>query len=278
MRNVAPLKILIAALCLTALLLALLGYFLFDSYRLTQRQFQEGSRLKELVGTITHLDEVLTMSARMAAMTGDKRWENRHKRYEPKLKDAIEEAIRLVELEQRAFESVRAGRLEEARGLLFSSDYERSKELYARGMRELAVSLSLRSEGLLAGLRKRAYLCGLLGLGMFLFLAVGWVSVIRLLERWEKLLEEKNRELTEQAGKTAMINTQLDLRVQERTSELAKANVNLEREIAERMKAERDLEAKVRELELLNRVMMGREERILELKRQLKGSGEGRAA
>jgi len=41
-------------------------------------------------------------------------------------------------------------------------------------------------------------------------------------------------------------------------------------EACERRRTERRLEAKLREVELLNRVMMGREERILELKEQIK--------
>ena len=45
---------------------------------------------------IVHLDEVLTMAARMAAATGDMAWEERYRSAEPNLGAAIEEAIRLA--------------------------------------------------------------------------------------------------------------------------------------------------------------------------------------
>ena len=41
-------------------------------------------RLERLQGDILHLDEVLTMSARMSASSGDLRWEDRYHLYEPK--------------------------------------------------------------------------------------------------------------------------------------------------------------------------------------------------
>ena len=50
-------------------------------------------RLERLQGDILHLDEVLTMSARMSAASGDLQWEERYKLYEPKLERAILEAI-----------------------------------------------------------------------------------------------------------------------------------------------------------------------------------------
>ena len=42
---------------------------------------------------IIHFDEILTMSARMAAATGDIKWEKRYQEYEPKLTAAIHQAI-----------------------------------------------------------------------------------------------------------------------------------------------------------------------------------------
>jgi hypothetical protein len=45
-------------------------------------------------GTIIHLDEVLTMSAKMATATGDLRWEDRYRSFEPILNAAIKKGNR----------------------------------------------------------------------------------------------------------------------------------------------------------------------------------------
>ena len=118
-------------------------------------------RLMELQGIIMHLDEVLTMSATMAAVTGDERWEDRYNEYEPRLDFAIREASELVPdllrgdtahkteqankalvaMEVRAFGFVRAGHLQQAQQLLFGSEYEEQKATYKVGMTHLGVHL-----------------------------------------------------------------------------------------------------------------------------------------
>lgn len=62
----------------------------------------------------------------------------------------------------------------------------------------------------------------------------------------------------------------LEVRVEERTQKLGHSKAALEREIGERRKAQEALEAKLNELARLNKIMMGREERILELKEAVK--------
>ncbi len=102
---------------------------------------------------IRHLDEVLTMSARMAAATGDEVWIDRYRRFEPELSALIAGAKlstpvtdriggasvtekandALVNMEEASFELVRQGRKEEALALLTSPEYERQKQIYAAG-------------------------------------------------------------------------------------------------------------------------------------------------
>ena len=61
----------------------------------------------------------------------------------------------------------------------------------------------------------------------------------------------------------------LEQRVQERTVELAQANDDLQREIADRREAAEQLRARMAEIERFNRVAMRREQRIAELKQQV---------
>ena len=77
------------------LILCVFGVCSWRSYRHFMDAKQQEHRVVELIGVIKHLDEVLTMSAHMAAVTGDSQWEQRHKTFEPQLDAAIVEATTL---------------------------------------------------------------------------------------------------------------------------------------------------------------------------------------
>ncbi|MEO1879896.1 MAG: ATP-binding protein [Methylococcales bacterium] len=189
-------------------------------------------RLEELRGIIIHLDEVLTMSARMAATTGNLQWEKRYHSFEPKLDAAIKEAIRLapeaysgkdaadtdaanirlVEMENKSFDLVRKGRIEEAKTLLFSNEYEEQKRIYAQGMTHFAVDLSITASTRMKSEQRQAFLH--LGVVFILIalLIIVWFVALRVVCNWEKTL--------------------ISMR-------------ELEQEIAERKKAEEELESAV---------------------------------
>lgn len=110
-------------------------------------------QLQELSGSIVHLDEVLTMSARMGASTGNTRWEDRYNEYVPKLDAAIGSLLdqvpvdeqsnpeqtdeankKLVAYEVQAFELVREKKAPEALALLLGPEYEAQKKIYNDGI------------------------------------------------------------------------------------------------------------------------------------------------
>jgi signal transduction histidine kinase len=180
--------------------LVVLGWQLWRSYRGFKSVLREDFRLQELRGTIVHLDEVLTMSARMAAATGDPRWEARYRVNEPLLASAIEEAqelapeeflgaaakrtdianVRLVEMENRAFDLVRRGEREAAKAILGSAKYDEQKREYASGMDQILSRLQGRGKANLARYRSSAYwgivqVC--VALVVILFI---WLNAVRL--------------------------------------------------------------------------------------------------
>ncbi len=124
-------------------------WHVYQGFRDTvERQFEIESRS----GEIKYLDEVLTMSARMATTTGNLDWEKRYNESAPKLDAAIQYAIgnssdmarnqaqstnqantNLVKMETDAFALVRKGELTAAQSLLFSPQYEQQKTIYAKG-------------------------------------------------------------------------------------------------------------------------------------------------
>lgn len=188
--------------------------------------------IAELRGTIVHLDEVLTMSARMAASTGDLSWEKRYRFYEPTLDAAIKEAIRLapshtadhaaetdvanaklVAMENHAFDLVRAGRLDTARAVLFSTEYEEQKRIYARGMGTLAAQLQRVANANLGameqGTRRRVW-------GALLLIVLwsgGWVMILRIMNHAQQAILHTSIQQTQHADTLAGLNEDLGRQV-----------------------------------------------------------------
>ncbi len=225
-------------------------------------------RLQELRGTILQFDEVLTMSARMAAATGDLSWEERYRQFEPALDAAIKEAIhlapevyhseaaaqtdeanlRLVEMENRAFELVRQDELDAATQLLFSAEYEKQKEVYADGMQKLDSALGGHVQEQIEHYHGRVLWMGTLGAVAIVVLTVGWIAAFVAVQT-----HLKKRMFAEEALKNAQRD--LALRVEERTNDLAQANQELCKSVSD--------------LERFNRLAVGREKRMIELKREV---------
>ena len=114
---------------------------------------QRAVRVAELRGTITYLDEWLTMSAQVAAATGERRWADRFEEAVPKLDAAIAEAAQLappdvrmqmatttdeahhdlLTMERRALTLAAGGDLRAARDLLGGPEFGYLKDVYATG-------------------------------------------------------------------------------------------------------------------------------------------------
>jgi methyl-accepting chemotaxis protein PixJ len=130
---------------------------IYHSFRSTvNQQFQ----LEKRSGEIVHLDEVLTMSARMAASTGDLKWEERYNQYAPQLDKTIQETLKnvtadirteasktdeankkLVDMETQAFALVHKGQSKAALQLLLGPQYIAQKQIYAAGNQQVLNSI-----------------------------------------------------------------------------------------------------------------------------------------
>jgi signal transduction histidine kinase len=115
-------------------------------------------QLVKNVGTIMRLDEVLTMSCKMAAATGEARYDQRYHQFAPELDRTIKETMelfpqakvrvfasktdeanqRLVEMEGQAFALVREGQLAKAMAIPNSEKYLKWKERYKEGMTRIS--------------------------------------------------------------------------------------------------------------------------------------------
>ena len=256
-----PIRLLTVAFVLTTIAFAWFGWNIFDAGRDEKAFTDRLSRIEELRGVIVHLDEVLTVSARMAAATGDLRWEDRYHHFEPQLDTAIKETIKigtspsnikaatktdaanitLVEMENRAFALVRAGRKEEAQAVLFSPEYENQKNIYAEGITSFVDQVRREVD---EGVRKEQRIDLLLIIASVVvggISLVAWLSAVRGVRRWRAQLLGSLHRRVEAEENLREAHAELEVRVQERTTELGKTNQALQAEITERQRTEEHL-------------------------------------
>ena len=186
--------------------LALLVYNIPKSMNELREKQQE---LILLRGEILRLDEVLTMSARMAVATGDEQWITRYNHNEPLLEELLKETEalvqddiqttqatlqtdeanrRLVEMERQALQAVRNGDIERARAVLGQSAYDEQKVIYLEGMINFLEQIDARFDKSLRQKQSWATLGLISALGFFILLGLMWHRTLNLLMRWRNAL------------------------------------------------------------------------------------------
>ncbi|MEO8435987.1 MAG: PAS domain S-box protein [Pyrinomonadaceae bacterium] len=244
----------IIALVLTVAVLGWLTWSTYDLYSRDTIQKAQIWRAEELWSTVIHLDEVLTMSAKMAVATGDSKWEKRYRKFEPPLNEAIKEMVRLapskmvaqtdaansklVELENEAFALVRGHQPEQASAILSSEEYGKQKSIYAAGMTNFFAELQSQLTRTEVSQRKRSLYSVAAGIVVLAVLLFGWVAIIRRLHRSQATLRTNIIRRVRAEDVLRKAHHELETHVQERTIELTIANSSLKSEIVERNLAE----------------------------------------
>ncbi|MGF1485750.1 MAG: ATP-binding protein [Prochloraceae cyanobacterium] len=241
------------AVVLCSILVASVGLNVWRMYGDFTKVVSTEFQLQSLTGKIVHLDEVLTMSARMAAATGELKWERRYRSFEPELDKAIAKAIdlapetyanrpaetnaanlKLVEMENESFELIRQGKQQQALQLLFSPEYERQKKIYAAGINETINDLETRVESNLEYYRQSLYWSSLSSLLTFPILLIVWVVILRLINWYVKQRRRAETILKSAKFELEEINRTLESKVKERTAQLREINRTLESKVKER--------------------------------------------
>jgi signal transduction histidine kinase len=232
------------------------GWTVWRSYADTRELSNRDLRLIHLEGVVVHLDEVLTMSARMAAATGDPQWEARYNQFVPELDAAIKEMMSLapnatmhgfsaqtdaanqalIAMETRAFELVRAGDTAGAGAILFGAEYEREKRIYAEGMKatlaavntEMAAAHDARGRSVKLQVAVAAFL--------LLVLAVAWGRAVSIARRRSRHLADALASLEQNHVRLSEAHLQLaelqrEVISQERLSSLGMLAAGLAHEI-----------------------------------------------
>jgi signal transduction histidine kinase/ActR/RegA family two-component response regulator len=233
-------QLLTLAVALTLLTLGWLGWTVFQGYRFVTEQLPASVRMEELRGQILLFDEILTMSARMAAASGDPQWEARYRQFEPKLDQALKEALRLipeaasrqssaqtdaaitklVAMESLAFEYVRQGKGVRARQVMSSEEYQTQKEVYAAGMAKFSRSLEQAIDSVQKQKRAQVFWSSVMAAISAPVLMICWWFVLRAARQWRTALIQSNEQLNRQAEELKQFSRQLDEKVGERTRQL----------------------------------------------------------
>ncbi len=236
-----PLLPLVAAFVISMLAVAAMILILWqlehriDGLRANQLQLTEYDRRVML------FDEALTMSARMAAATGDLAYKKRYGKFDAELDALIKQTAsafrrpeveqfikqtdqvnrKLVEIERRAITLAGEHRLGEASALLVSAEYLRLKDAYAASVDKTVSSLNGAIEAQVRRLKLLAVGLAIASGVLVLVLLWAWYYALRAGRRWS---EERLR--SEAALNEA--RDELEFRVRDRTADLQAANNRLD--------------------------------------------------
>jgi PAS domain S-box-containing protein len=246
-----PLRMFAAAFLISISTTAITGWQLWQAHNRFEELSRKHIALTEGVGRIMLLDEALTMSARLAAATGDFSYEKTYDQLDPQLSTAINDVravlpqpdiegfvretdeanLALVIMERKAFALTHQGRRQEAMALLNGNEYARFKKVYAEGMQKTINA----KNGLLERDIRHLHMLSLQSAAVtsagVLVLLAAWFFAARSARSWETERMESESVLRE-------ARDELDVRVKQRTADLLDTNHQLQHEIAEHEQSE----------------------------------------
>ena len=167
---------------------------------------------------VKYLDEVLTMSARMSATSGNSYWEKRYNEFIPKLDAALkytfdnssrvmqakaqqnaEVNILLLKTESDAFKLVRQKKIEAAQSLLFSPKYDQQKKIYAEVNHLVMLDAKKLIQQQFNNYQQQLFISIGLALGMLPILLGSWFLVISAIRNYlrDQTLPQENQEASQ---------------------------------------------------------------------------------
>jgi diguanylate cyclase (GGDEF)-like protein len=213
-------RVVMVAYGLVTIFVALLFFERFSFIDSNEFAMEKVKSAIAVSGEIMLEDERLTMLANLAAASGDRIWVERYEAQIPIMDAAIAGALslapqeiaqrfdaatrvandKLVELERRAFVSISANNLENARQILNSAKYAENKKILAKGTDAFTKDLQASVESQLSVVKKRSWAIAIL---LLVFGLVGFSFLWRLLDfqltEAQAALSEKQAEVTQLA-------------------------------------------------------------------------------
>jgi twitching motility protein PilJ len=242
LRNLLTSRVVETVSIALAISLALFGISsrnIWNIYRGFQDSVNKQIRLKELSKDITYYNEALTMSAYLAASTGELEWVTRYRSFEPQIVDALNEMIeisprvesdlaptqsatdKLFELESRALELIQQGKRAEAAGILFGKEYADQKQILAKGVDQTLANLKTNTDRELDSYNKQLLLSTIFAAVSLPVLILAWWFIVSTIRTYIQERNKAQQGLIASQASLKELNEELEARVETRTQQLA---------------------------------------------------------
>lgn len=212
------------------------GVSIWNSSRNLEQIAERELKLQKHTGEITYFDEVLTMSARMAASTGDLAWLQRYENHVPLLDQALAQTFdnvsediradasktdaankRLIELEEQAFGLIKANKAEDAQKLLAGEEYELLKAQYAEGNRQVTKRIEIFiNKQLETSQNQLKNSIGFAGLVAFPILLAGWILILVAVRDYVREKQDTQDKINQSQLDQLVLNSQLQEEIDSR--------------------------------------------------------------
>lgn len=207
-----------------AILLLAVIWIANDTYGVISSTVDKTEKIMTASNDIQLYDEMLTMSASMAAKTGDSSWVERYRKIEPLLDAALKSAIdhasddaiefsilsihkansALVDMEHQSFEYVRKGDLDLAWKVLNSEEYKHQKKLYSEGIGNAIKALRSESSNNISSIKSRLTFNLFGSIFVFIIIVFIWLTIWKMIKKWQFLQLAHKEELKELATHDAL--------------------------------------------------------------------------
>ncbi len=214
-KNNRSLHLLVGIVIIATIAASCLGWLTFRSFDDFQELQKKHKEVVRIQGEVMLYDEVLTMSARMAAATGDIKWEERYRLFEPQLDKAIKRLVELqprgvksveetdaanialVEMELQAFAFIHKKQQEKAFTILFNDRYQKQKSIYLEGISKLYKNIDLEYGKEWAKHKEKISWLKITLFLLFGISAFGWLYIFQKIRLWNQELYSFNNKLDE---------------------------------------------------------------------------------
>ncbi len=213
-------------------LFAIVSWNVWSMYFECPESITKKLQLQDLSRQIIYYDEILTSSAQLAVTTNEPRLNKRYHRFATELNHIIDQFFQLASplyknyaqhiktahselsrIESTVFDLIQQNRLESAKQLLFSKEYEYQKQIYNRNISRTLSKIQVEIDTQLNSYHLRLFLSSVFATTSLLVLILAGLTILRLILRYLR--------------KRRQVEADLEQRVQARTVELAQAGMEI---------------------------------------------------